>query len=136
MSLYARILTKEDYDNTLVKWWSDWGWSAPSREFLPNDGEGGIIIYDDEDPVCAGFMYVTNSKAAWVDWIISSKTYNKKPQRKEALSMLIETLTTACQNMGFKYVYALIKHPSLINVYKEVGYIDGDTYTKEMIIKF
>jgi hypothetical protein len=36
---------------------------------------------------------------------------------------------------GCKYSYALIKSDSLINVYKEIGYSEGDKYTKEMIKK-
>jgi hypothetical protein len=119
----------------LVKWWSDWGWAAPARDFLPEGGLSGIIVLDDDTPVCAGFFYTTNSSAAWVDWIISNKQYKKKPERKEALEMLIHILTATCKNLGFKYVYALIKHPSLVNVYKSIGYEEGDSYNKEMIIK-
>ena len=59
MELYIRELNETDYDEILVGWWKDWGWKPPQRDFLPNDGKGGIIIYDDETPVCAGFMYIT-----------------------------------------------------------------------------
>ena len=56
----------KDYP-TLVKWWEDWGWEAPSKDFLPDNGKGGIMILDGDVPICAGFTYVTNSKVAWVD---------------------------------------------------------------------
>jgi hypothetical protein len=135
MALHARLLTPTDYDTILVQWWSDWGWAAPARDFLPEGGLSGVMILDDDTPVCAGFFYTTNSKAAWVDWIISNKEYKKKPQRKEALALLIQILTATCKNLGFSYVYALIKHPSLVNVYKSIGYTEGDSYNKEMIIK-
>jgi hypothetical protein len=59
--------------------------------------------------------------------------YRKKPHRKEALSLLVDTLTNISRNTGHKYGYALIKHPSLIDTYKEIGYIKGDGYTGEMI---
>ena len=129
----VRKLNSEDYENILVGWWGDWGWPAPERDFLPEDGEGGLMVLDGDVPICAGIFYTTNSKAAWVDWIISSKTYNIKPTRKEAIRLLIQSLTQECKNNGSKYTYALIKHPSLIDVYKEVGYIQGDSYTTEMI---
>jgi hypothetical protein len=132
MSLIIRPLNENDYDSTLLGWWQDWGWDAPGRDFLPDEGKGGIIVLDGEEPVCAGFMYTTNSKVAWVDWIISSKTY-RKPERKQAISLLVETLTNVCRNTGHKYSYALIKHPSLIDTYKELGYVKGDGYTGEMI---
>jgi len=131
--LNIRPLTYEDYEETLVGWWTDWGWTAPTRDFLPDDGEGGLMVLDGDVPVCAGYMYATNSRVAWVDWIISNKEYRKKPQRSEAISMLIATLTEISKNTGFKYCYALIKHQSLIETYKELGYTKGDEYVGEMI---
>ena len=133
MGLYIRELQDTDYENILVGWWQQWGWEPPQKDFLPNDGKGGIIVYDDETPVCAGFMYITNSKVAWVDWIISNKEYTKKPQRKDAIKLLVSALTEICKNTGSKYVYALIKSQSLIGTYEELGYIKGDSYTSEMI---
>lgn len=133
-SLDIRVLNERDYEDILVGWWNDWGWEAPVKDFLPDDGKGGIIILDEEVPICAGFMYATNSKVAWVDWIISSKTYRGN-KRKQAIKLLIETLTNVCKNTGSKYIYALIKHKGLIETYESLGYIKGDSYTNEMIKK-
>ena len=133
MALEVRKLVDSDYDDTLVKWWSDWSWEAPQKDFLPDNGTGGVIVMDGDEPICAGFIYVTNSSVAWVDWIVSSKTYRKKPQRKEAIDLLIETLTNVCRLNGTKYIYALIKHSGLIGTYEKFGYNKGDSYTNEMI---
>jgi RimJ/RimL family protein N-acetyltransferase len=132
-TLSARKLNNLDYDDILLGWWKDWEWEAPTKDFLPDNGEGGIIIFDGEVPICAGFAYLTNSKVAWVDWIISDKNYNEKATRKEAIRMLISSLTNVCKNVDFKYCYALIKNQSLIKVYEELGYVQGDNYTTEMI---
>jgi hypothetical protein len=131
MKFNTTPLQHEDYDNILKGWWKDWGWEAPSRDFLPQDGQGGIIVWDGDTPVCAGFLYNTNSKVAWVDWIISNKEY--KESRKEALSILIQTLTSVAKNLDNKFAYALIKHNGLIGVYEQQGYTTGDSYNKEMI---
>jgi hypothetical protein len=128
-----RPLKHEDYDNLLVKWWADWGWQAPKREFLPDGGAGGVCVFEDTTPVCAGFLYTTNSKVAWVDWIISNKDYRKKPGRQEAIELLIDTLTNIARNTGHAYSYALIKHVGLIDTYKRLGYTQADVYTSEMI---
>ena len=133
MSLIVRPLNKDDYDTILVEWWHQWDWEPVAKDFLPDDGKGGVIVFDGDEPVCAGFIYTTNSKVAWVDWIVSSSTYRKKPQRKEALTLLVETLTNICRNTGHKYVYALIKNKSLTETYEEIGYVKGDIYTTEMI---
>jgi hypothetical protein len=128
-----RPLVETDYEEILLDWWKEWGWEAPQKDFLPADGTGGLMVLEDDVPICAGFMYATNSKVAWVDWIISSKSYRKKPQRGQAIGLLIETLTGACKSSGFKYCYALIKHDGLIETYKTLGYIKADSYTQEMI---
>lgn len=132
-SLSMRMLRNEDYAEILVGWWNDWGWQAPPQDFLPHNGEGGIMILDGATPICAGFVYLTNSKVAWVDWIISNKNYTDRVKRKESLLVLIESLTNMARDLGAKYSYALIKNDSLIKVYKDCGYINGDTYTSEMI---
>jgi hypothetical protein len=133
MTLKIRELNEKDYEDILVGWWKDWGWEPPQRDFLPDEGKGGIIIYDGDVPICAGYMYLTNSKVGWVDWIISNKNYTNKELRKDAISMLVSRLTDICGLVGCKYVYALIKNQSLIKMYEELGYIKGDSYTSEMI---
>lgn len=133
MAFIVRPLNENDYDSTLVGWWKEWGWEPAQRDFLPDNGKGGIMVLDGDEPVCAGFIYTTNSKVAWVDWIISNKEYRKKPERSEAIKLLVETLTNICRNTGHKYTYALIKHPGLQDTYKELGYVLGDGYIGELI---
>ena len=133
MELTIRKINDTDYEDILLKWWSDWEWLAPQKDFLPDNGKGGIIVFDGDIPVCAGFMYLTNSSVAWIDWIISNKEYRKKPLRKEAIQLLIAALTNISKDSGSKYGYALIKNKSLIEVYESFGYIKGDSYTSEMI---
>jgi hypothetical protein len=133
MELTIRNLNESDYHNILVDWWIQWNWEPPKRNFLPDNGMGGIIVYDGETPVCAGFLYITNSDVSWVDWIISNKEYKVKDKRREAIILLISSLTNIAKNSGAGYAYALIKNNSLIKTYEDLGYIKGDTYTSEMI---
>jgi hypothetical protein len=133
MEFNIRPLGETDYEDILVGWWKDWKWTPPPKDFLPSDGKGGVMVLDNDIPVCAGFVYMTNSKVAWVDWIISNREYKKKPQRKEALDLLITTLTNICKDTGNKYCYALIKNKSLIKTYETLGYTSADSYTQEMI---
>jgi hypothetical protein len=135
MSFNIRPLVETDYDAILVGWWKDWKWTPPLQDFLPDNGKGGIMVLDNDIPVCAGFVYMTNSKVAWVDWIISSRNYSKKPQRQQALSLLIKTLTNICKDTGNKYCYALLKSKSLIKTYEDLGYTAADNYSQEMIKK-
>jgi len=123
-------LKDNDYEDVLVGWWKDWRWTPPAKDFL---SDKGYMVYCDDEPVCAGFMYVTNSKAVWCDWIISNLKYKDRQKRKEALELLVQTISDDAERMGKKYIYALIKNKPLINVYKKVGFVEGSTYTHEMI---
>ena len=69
-----RWLTDEDYPE-LVGWWKDWGWTAPTRGMLPNQGLGGVMVYKDGVNICAGFFYTTNSDYALLEYIISNKKF-------------------------------------------------------------
>lgn len=133
MGLIIRPLRDTDYDEFLTHWWRDWSWGAPTRDFLPDNGKGGVLVLDDDEPICAGFMYLTNSKVAWIDWIVSNKQYRKKPNRQIAIKLLVESLTEISKNAGAKYAYALIKNKPLIEAYEKIGYTRGDSYTSEMI---
>ena len=129
----VRNLIHSDYDEILVKWWKDWRWVAPSRDFLPDDGNGGLIVYDGDIPVCAGYMYVTNSKTGLCEFIVSNFHYKDKEKRKEAISLLIHTIDKVLKNVGCKYSYSVLKNKSLINIYKEVGYQEGSKNCTEMV---
>ena len=133
MELTIQRLTESDYDNILVGWWNDWKWTPPQQDFLPDNGTGGFIVYDGDIPVCAGFVYVTNSSVAWVEWVISNRNYTDREGRKLALRLLIQSLTNISINSGSKYIYTLIKNQSLMKVYEEIGYIKGDSSATEMI---
>ena len=102
MNLNIIPLKESDYDNILCGWWTDWRWSPPYRDFLPDDGKGGFIVYDGDIPVCAGFMYDTNSKAVWCDWIISNINYRDRQRRKYALEMLISKIGSEAALLGKK----------------------------------
>lgn len=129
-------LKDTDYSDFLVGWWEAWGWEPPQKDFLPDNGKGGVCVFEDTTPICAGFLYTTNSGVAWVDWVVSNKEYRKKPHRQQAIGLLVETLTNIAKNTGHKYSYALIKHKGLMGTYKTLGYIEGDKYTTEMIKVF
>jgi hypothetical protein len=128
----VRYLNENDYDTTLCKWWSDWRWTPPSRDILPENGSGGIMVYKDEVEICAGFIFLTNSKTAWVEFIVSNFDYKEK-DRSEAITMVINTLTIIAQEKGYKFIYTSLKNKSLIQKYKLCGYTMGDGNCQEMI---
>ena len=128
-----RYLKHEDYDNSLVGWWKGWRWTPPSRDMLPENGCGGVIASKDGIDICAGFIYMTNSKTAWIEYIISNPEYKDRSNRNEAIEMVINVLTLIAKDKGFKYAYTSLKNQHLIKKYNNCGFMIGDSNCQEMI---
>ena len=52
-----------------------------------------------------------------------------------AIGLLLLALEEKAINLDKKFMYALVKNKSLINVYKEQGYEEASSYTTELIKK-
>lgn len=128
----VRALKNEDYAITLIKWWKAWRWTPPLKDMLPENGTGGIMVSSNGVDVCAGFLYLTNSKTAWLEYIVSSRDY-KESDRSEAIELLINTLNEIAKNKGFLYIYTSLKNKPLISKYKNCGFIEGSNNCQEMI---
>ena len=63
------------------------------------------------------------------------KVYNeyKDKDRKLALDILIESLSYIAKNNGYEIVYTSLKNESLINRYKNNGFLEGSKNATEMI---
>jgi hypothetical protein len=130
--MQVRSLNYSDYDNFLCGWWEDWGWNAPTRESLPENGSGGFVVEVDETPVCAGFLYETNSNMAWCEYIISNKKYTKE-NRSEAIIMLINFIALSAKDRGFKFVFTGTNNNPLKNKYTQCGFIETDKGITHML---
>lgn len=126
-----RLLNENDYDE-LLKWWKWFRFPAPAREFLPEQGKGGIMVSKDGVNICAGFIYFTNSSIAWIEFIVSNPEY-KDSDRKEAIELLISELTEICRVKGYKVAFTSIKNENLINRFSSSGFIKASTNTTEMM---
>jgi len=120
MKLNARKLTDSDY-NILVDWWKWWRWPLIPKNFLPDNGTGGIMIQKENIPIVAGFIYYTNSEAVFVEWIISNPQY-KDNDRKEAIEVLLKTIEAICKEQGKKYMFSIGRNQNLINTHKKLGW--------------
>jgi hypothetical protein len=135
--LVSRGLKESDYDK-MVKWGEFWRFPIPPREFLPNDGLCGIAIVsgnggEDEEVLCTGLIYETNSKACWVEYIISNPNEKDKEVRTAALNFLIQSLSQVAKEWGYKWIFTSVKNQNLINRYSENGFVVGTQGTTEMI---
>ena len=128
----ARFLNESDYDNVLHKWWTEWNWTPPTKDMLPENGKCGIMVTSNGENVCAGFVYFTNSKMAWIEFIVSNKNY-KESDRGQCIEFLINVLSELAKDKGFNYIYTSIKNQHLIKKYENCGFKKGDNNCQELI---
>lgn len=132
MAFEFRQLTDDDYP-ILCDWWSWHRFSQPPKDYLPNNGLGGLMITKDGVNICAGFLFLNNSKIAWLEYIVSSYEY-RASDRHEAIEMLIQRLCAAAKIHGYKAVFTSLKNQSLIKRYEAAGFTKGSNNTVEMVI--
>lgn len=134
MGLSFLPLQESDY-NRLCKFWKWWKFSIPPRECLPNNGLGGIKIVDETgEIICAGFLYETNSKIAWLEFIVSNPFVKDKKIRYDAQIELISFLTVEAEEKGYTAVFASVTHKSLIEKYIKVGYTPNPVNSTELVM--
>ena len=126
-----RLLTEADYPQ-LVEWWKWHRFPPPAQEMLPDNGTCGIMLSKNGVNVCVGFVYFTNSKMCWIEFIVSNPNY-RESDRKESIKVLINSLSELANQHGFKVAYTNLKNTSLVNHFADCGYVAGSKETTEMI---
>jgi hypothetical protein len=116
----------------LEKWWLGWGWPVVSKEILPDNGTGGVMIEHEGKPIVAGFIYWSNSGMCWFDWVISDPKGNKRA-RPFAVKFLIETVEKMVKDAGKKCIMSISRSNSLLKIHKKLGWTIDKTPSHEMI---
>lgn len=131
-NLQYRQLTENDYHDFLVKWWQDNRFTPPPIDFLPNNGKDGIVVIntDTNEKISAGFIYITNSEVAWLEFVVANFEIKDRELRKQAIELLIKQLALTS---GKKYLFSSIKNPNLIKHFINSGFVVGSQNTTELI---
>lgn len=105
MKLNIRKLKNEDR-STLLDWWEDWGFElVPSKDMLPENGTGGLIVEDENgEGICSIFIYTSNSKLCHMSWPLSNKNFKNKDVKNKAFELMFLGIKNICKQHGNKYV--------------------------------
>jgi hypothetical protein len=129
MEFNIRRLNKEDY-STLVKWWDAWpNWQAPPETFLPDTG---FIVEKNNIGIVACYVYMTNSKAALLEWIVSNPEY-RESDRKDAITLLIQAVERVLKDQGVLHVFTIGRHSGLIKLHEKLGWIADKNPSYEIV---
>jgi len=129
--LVFRPLKNSDYE-TICAWWKWWRWPQIPREMLPDNGKGGFIIEKNNIPIVACFLFITNSKGAKLEWVVSNPNYKEK-DRKQAIETLINKVEKFCKDIGCKYIFSIGRNKHLIDTHKKLGWLVDTTPSYEII---
>lgn len=130
MELQIRALQESDWEN-MSSWWKWWRWPEVKKELLPLEGMGGLMVYKNETLIAAGFLYLSNSKVAWLDWIVSNPEY-REIDRKDALAFLISNLEEVAKQQGYSIIISIARNKSLIETHRKLGYTIDETPSYEI----
>jgi len=95
-----RKIELKDYEY-IDKWWIEQGYDAISKEILPMQGLGGLIV-EKEKPIAAAYLYLTNSKMGYIEHLISNPDYKGKGFWHYPL---MKACVSAAKNSGCKEVW-------------------------------
>ena len=129
--LVLRSLTEEDYE-VICDWWTKWEWPVLPKELLPQDGLGGFMVEKNKKPIVAGFVYLTNSKGAWFDYIVSDPSYREN-DRNHAVELLISGAEQFCVDLGIKTILHIGRSKGLINKFNKLGWFVDKTPSYEIM---
>ena len=127
----TRTLTESDWE-TLSDWWKAWKWPVMAKDMLPDNGTGGIMVENEGENIVAGFLYWSNSKLVWLDWIISNPKVSRDI-RQEAIKKLILTAEHMTKEAGSKYMMSISRSNSLLKTHEQMGWNVDKTPSHEMI---
>lgn len=117
--MYSRNHTIEDYP-IFCEWWTAWNWGMIPYEFLP---QNSVVICAPE-PMCAVFLYRTDTPIVWAENYISSKV---KDGREKAMCMLLEHMKEKVKEMGSSVIMSSVRHNLLARRLECDGFVKADT---------
>ena len=122
MVSYRKFDFNRDYD-TILSWWEKHCGFAPKPDHL---SQNGIIVEANGMPICAGFLYQTDSAICVFEFVVCNPDAPKSA-REEGLKALITAIQCSAYAMGYKLIYTSINIQAYIRKLKNAGFIELNT---------
>ena len=106
---------------TIQEWWKLHGSFAPKPQHLSSTG----IIIEADNPLCAGWLYNTDSKICVFEFVVSNPNVNKD-LRDAALTLLIEEIKQLACLREYELIYSSVKGLKYVSRLQAAGFIVAD----------
>lgn len=114
-----------DLDYNDVKGWfehfSSRGIGCPSRDMLSLKG---LIVENNNQKICAGWLYTTNSNIAMIEFVIANYEAPREI-RKQSLKKLLTALEAKAINSGYEILLVLTSNLRFSESLESNGYTRG-----------
>jgi hypothetical protein len=131
----VRAIKEEDYE-FINEWWKDTSFNPPPRELLPENGLHGLMICKNKKPIACTYIYLTNSKMAYSDYLISNPDY-KSRDRFEIITKLMAASVETAYSLGVLDFWFITNNKNMIKRCKELNvHVSDDTYNLILPLRY
>ena len=134
-SITARPIREEDYF-FINQWWKDRKFNPPSRELLPENGLHGIMMCKDDVPVACAYLYYTNSKMGYCDYLVCNPNY-KGGDVDEIITRLMISAVETAKKLGVLDFWFITNNKNMIKRCKALDvHVSEEPYYLVMPLRF
>jgi hypothetical protein len=117
----VRPIKAEDF-TLFTSWWESYDHTkVPTSDLLPNGGLGGLVVEKNGEVIAANFMYLTNSKMGYLDFLISNPKYENK-DKYMMIMKLQEACTKVLLQQGCRIVWGMTSYDHLADMAEKMGH--------------
>lgn len=118
LKVAVRMFTAQTDYAMINAWYEDIKQSPMPLDLYPPTG---LIVEINNRPICAGFIWKTDSKIAVFSMPISTM-HAEKSHRNVALNELIESVKLQSKLMGFSTIFAPVNNKAFLNRLEKAGF--------------
>lgn len=123
------INLETDYE-ILKVWWAKHRWPCVAPRCLP---EIGYMVWEKDVPCAAAFLYKTDSKICWMEWLVGNPDIYWA-RRAVAIGELITAINAKAKELGYEFIFSACMEDHTRYWHKLVG--DGFMITDKKVMHF
>ena len=134
-NITTRPIEEEDYI-FINQWWKDSKYNPPPRELLAENGLHGIMICKADKPIACTYLYLTNSKMGYCDYLISNPNYKSRDRFDIITRLMISAIETAYK-LGVLDFWFITNNKNMIKRCKELDvHVSKDSFNIIIPVRF
>ena len=118
-NITIRPIKEEDYI-LINNWWKMIDKLPPPRNLLPENGLHGLMACKGDRPIVCTYLYLTNSKFGYCDYMISDTSYKGKDRFEIVLKLMNMSIGTAWE-LGYEDFWFITQNKQMLEKCKALG---------------